>query len=477
MEGRTKVTKDILAEEGRFILANVLAEGRFSRQNTREDIRRICENAVTLPFAEYVGFLEAGGYLRVDADSDALEVTSEGARIANGDNLGEFAERAVTYFKSRRTKGGGGRSVTASAGKDSLVAKAFSSGGRSSATAGGEIHTHGEIVDSRYEKLATIGSGGIGTVYRARQVPLNREVALKEIRDLFGYFADDQKEEIRRRFQDVVQASASLAHPNILPVHDVNLDREFPYVVSELAPNGSARRLITDAEELPVKVVLKYLLQTTHALAAAHAQRVFHRGLKPENLLIDGYGNIKVSDFGFGRIVERDSAVIRQVYVGIGSVAYMAPELFTDPVGAGPQADIYALGIVFYELLTRRLPGRRSPMPSDINQKLPKEIDDIFDKMTRDSRSERYAAVDDILDDFEKVKALGDILDKQTQVTLAENPLEGIKFKEPERPLETPLEPKDQADPSAGDDGDKDDRKKKSRTAARTYLARTTKNK
>jgi serine/threonine-protein kinase len=443
MEGRTKVTKDILAEEGRFILANVLAEGRFSRQNRVEDIRRICENAVTLPFLEYIGFLESGGYLRRDDDTEALEVTSEGARVANGDNLGEFAERAVTYFKGRR-KGRGKEPVRT---KDTeRVSK--SSGGQSNASVGGEIRTHGEIVDARYEKLAKIGSGGIGTVYRARQVPLNREVALKEIRDLFGYFSDDQRDEISRRFTDVVQAAAQLAHPNILPMHDVNLDREFPYVVTELAPNGSARRLITDAEDLPVQLVLKYLLQTSHALQAAHSQRVFHRGLKPENLLIDAYGNVKVSDFGFARIVERDTAVIRQVYVGIGSVAYMAPELFTDPVGAGPQADIYALGIIFYELLTRRLPGRRSQMPSKVNSQLPKEIDDIFDKMTRDSRSERYASVEDILDDFENVKNLGEILDKQTQVMAAENPLENIKFRESAEPKETPLS-EDEAEPEA----------------------------
>lgn len=427
MEGRTKVTKDILTEEGRFILANVLAEGRFSRQNRLEDIRRICENAVTLPFGEYVGFLESAGYLRHDVETSQLEVTAEGARVANGDNLAEFAERAVLYFKNRRR----------ARGKEELVAK--TSGGRPSATVGGEIRTHGEIVDARYEKLAKIGSGGIGTVYRARQVPLNREVALKEIRDLFSYFSDEQRGEIVRRFTDVVQAGASLAHPNILPMHDVNLDRDYPYVVTELAPNGSARRLITDAEEVPIALVLKYLLQTAHALQAAHAQRVFHRGLKPENLLIDGYGNVKVSDFGFARIVERDSAVIRQVYVGIGSVAYMAPELFTDPVGAGPQADIYALGIIFYELLTRRLPGRRSPMPSQINPNLPAQIDDIFDKMTRDSRSERYATVDDILADFEKIKDLQNVLDKQTQVMAAENPLAQIKFREPESPSEEPL--------------------------------------
>ena len=226
-------------------------------------------------------------------------------------------------------------------------------------------------MEQRYEKLASIGSGGMGTVYRARQVALNREVALKEIRDLFGFFSEDQRNEIVRRFTDVVRAWGNLAHPNILPIHDVNLWTEYPYVVTELAPNGSARRLINDAEEMPVELVFKYLLQTLHALRAAHAQRVYHRGLKPEQLLIDGYGNVKVSDFGFTRIVERDHAVIRQIYVGMGNVAYMAPELYTDPMAAGPQGDIYALGIIFYELLTRKLPGRRSPMPSQINPSMP----------------------------------------------------------------------------------------------------------
>jgi serine/threonine protein kinase len=232
--------------------------------------------------------------------------------------------------------------------------------------------------ENRYEKLASIGSGGIGTVYRARQVALNREVALKEIRDLFGFFSEDQRNEIVRRFTDVVRAWGNLAHPNILPIHDVNLYSEFPNLVTELAPNGSCRRLINDAEEIPVELVFKYLLQTLHALRAAHAQRVYHRGLKPEQLLIDGYGNVKVSDFGFTRIVERDHAVIRQIYVGMGNVAYMAPELYTDPMMAGPQGDIYALGIIFYELLTRKLPGRRSPMPSELNKSLPKGIVRVY---------------------------------------------------------------------------------------------------
>src|SRR5262249_28680365 len=198
--------------------------------------------------------------------------------------------------------------------------------------------------------------------------------------------------------------------------------------VTELAPNGSARRLINDAEEIPVELCFKYLLQTLHALRAAHSQRVYHRGLKPEQMLIDAYGNTKVSDFGFTRIVERDHAVIRQIYVGMGNVAYMAPELYTDPLMAGPQGDIYALGIIFYELLTRKLPGRRSPMPSQINASLPRGIDDIFDRMTRDSRTERYATVDDILDDIDKLDWMESIIGRSTQVLVGRSPLRAIKI-------------------------------------------------
>lgn len=506
MEGRAKVTKEVLCEEARFILANVMAEARYGRQNRYEDICRLCEGAVSIPFADYIGFLEKTGYLRHDRVGENLEVTSEGEAVVSGGNLAELTERAVAHFKKlRQTRGPGATDgvafgaaslpppMSSSSSSSSLASssspslplpssaalsattsgvsapspmdrtaattvstregsgahtmprrevKAHSSGGRSSAAVGGEIV---ELDMERYEKLAVIGSGGIGTVYRARQTALGREVALKEIRELFGFFNDEQRVEIVRRFADVVKSWAQLAHTNILPIHDVSLDVEFPFVVTELAPNGSARRLINDAEEIPVEVVFKYLLQTLYALRAAHAQGIHHRGLKPEQLLLDAHGNIKVADFGFSRIVERDQAVIRQIYVGMGNVAYMAPELYTDPGSASVQGDIYALGIIFYEMLTRKLPGRRSPMPSQIIKELPPAIDDIFDKMTRDARSERYATVDEILEDFDKIEGLEAVWARPRH---DENPLASIKFKAgTEEPATgTPIETEEEAE-------------------------------
>src|SRR3954471_1758277 len=102
MEGRAKVTKEVLCEEARFILANVMAEARYGRQNRYDDIRRVCEGAVSIPFSEYIGFLEKSGYLRHDRPSESLEVSPEGETVVNGGNLVEFTERAVSHFKKLR---------------------------------------------------------------------------------------------------------------------------------------------------------------------------------------------------------------------------------------------------------------------------------------------------------------------------------------------------------------------------------------
>src|SRR5262245_5590569 len=102
MEGRAKVTKEVLCEEARFILANVMAEARYGRQNRYDDIRRVCEGAVSIPFAEYIGFLEKSGYLRHDRNSESLEVSPDGEQVVNGGNLAEFTERAVTHVKKLR---------------------------------------------------------------------------------------------------------------------------------------------------------------------------------------------------------------------------------------------------------------------------------------------------------------------------------------------------------------------------------------
>jgi len=174
MEGRAKVTKEVLCEEARFILANVMAEARYGRQNRYDDIRRVCEGAVSIPFAEYIGFLEKSGYLRHDRANESLEVSPEGETVVNGGNLQEFTERAVSHFKKLRqsramavpsaaipmgTQSGArvpdmrneGSAARPLPVKDSKVS---SSGGRPSAAVSGEMSQD----EPRYEKLASIGS-------------------------------------------------------------------------------------------------------------------------------------------------------------------------------------------------------------------------------------------------------------------------------------------------------------------------------
>src|SRR5438552_3530468 len=160
MEARAKVTKEVLCEEARFILANVMAEARYGRQNRYEDIRRVCEGAVSIPFAEYITFLEKAGYLRQDRGSDSLEVTPEGELVVNGGNLVDFTERAVQHFKKLRqsrqipaamlgTNSGVVSSSMPAGGSGSVAGrlpsgKIATSGGRPSAVAGGEILASGE---------------------------------------------------------------------------------------------------------------------------------------------------------------------------------------------------------------------------------------------------------------------------------------------------------------------------------------------
>ena len=276
--------------------------------------------------------------------------------------------------------------------------------------------------DGLYERLSEIGSGGIGTVYRARQVRLAREVALKEVREIFHVFAGVQRGDIINRFQEIVQAQATLSHPNIIQVYDIDVDAEYPFVVMEYAPRGNLRRLIEVEGRPPLTVALKYFLQILHALNAAHDNDIVHGGIKPENVVIDQSGNAKLTDFGISRVVERDGS--NQVYVGVGTVAYMSPEQFRDPNEASKGSDIYSLGIMFYEMLTGKVPGRRSPMPSSFFPDIPRKLDDIFDRMSMDAREDRFASIDDILVDFYSSEDVMSILDKRSGVLFLRDPLQ-----------------------------------------------------
>lgn len=288
---------------------------------------------------------------------------------------------------------------------------------------------------SLYTRHKAVGSGGIGTVYHGTQTRLNRDVAIKEIKDIFHVFADVQREDIVDRFVQIVQAQARLNHTNIIETLDVISDAEYPFVVTQWAPSGNLRRLIDGEGRPPLNVAMRYFLQILHALTAAHDAKLVHGGLKPENVVLDQAGNALLTDFGLSRVVERSGG--NQVYVGVGTVAYMSPEQFHSP-NISVKSDIYSLGIMFYEMLTGKVPGRRSPMPSSFYPDIPRKLDDIFDRMSMDSAEDRYDSTNDILMEIYASPEVMKILDKRGGVLFLRDPMshgasglgKGVSFKE-----------------------------------------------
>jgi eukaryotic-like serine/threonine-protein kinase len=262
--------------------------------------------------------------------------------------------------------------------------------------------TKGTDVDSRYVRMDSIGSGPLGTVYRAKQNALGLDVAIKELKDIFSYFSFLQRGDVLKRLKQELCAQAAVRHPSVVAVLDQNLDAPKPYFVLE-ACKGSLREKIDGAsgKGLPVPQAMRYFLQLAYGLRTAHLAGLTHHNVKPENALFDAYGNAKLSDFGLGRVIEVEATKgMPQVFVGTGGMAYLAPEILARSKDAGAAADIYSLGIVLYEMLTGQVPGRRSPLPSEVSPDVPAKLDAIFDKMTHDKRDARYPDLDAVLEDF-----------------------------------------------------------------------------
>lgn len=284
--------------------------------------------------------------------------------------------------------------------------------------------SYSKSYDDVYERQEELGSGGVGTVYKGIQVRLGRPVVIKEIRNIFHVFADVQRDDIVRRFVEIIQTQATLDHPNIIQIYDVVSDTNYPYVVMQHAPKGSLRRLIDTEGRPPLNVAMSYFMQILHALNAAHEQGVVHGGLKPENVVLDPAGNALLTDFGMTQVVERAAGRGgNQVYVGVGTVAYMSPEQFRDPNLATVQSDIYSLGIMFYEMLTGKVPGRRSPMPSSFYPDIPRKLDDIFDRMSMDDVEDRFSSVRDVLLEVYQSPEVMSIMDQRSGVLFLRDPM------------------------------------------------------
>jgi serine/threonine-protein kinase len=266
-----------------------------------------------------------------------------------------------------------------------------------------------------YEGEAVLGQGGMGVVYKARHLRLNRAVALKML--LAGPYAGPDE---RCRFVREAEAVASLRHPNIVQVYDSGELDGRPYFVMEFVEGGSlARRLAGQA--LPPRDAARLVGALAEAMHVAHSRNIVHRDLKPGNVLLAGGADTpvgqcqpKVTDFGLVRRLDADSGQTR-VGAVLGTPSYMAPEQAEGHAdAAGPPADVYALGAILYECLTGRPPFRGATpletleqvrtqdpaMPSSLNRRVPRDLETICLKCLRKEPERRYSSARELADDL-----------------------------------------------------------------------------
>ena len=261
-----------------------------------------------------------------------------------------------------------------------------------------------------YDVEAVLGRGGMGVVYKARHLRLNRAVALKMMQA--GAYAGAHE---RARFQREAEVVASLHHPNIVAVHDVGEHQGCPFFTMELLEGGSLAQSLAGAPQ-PARQSAALLLTLAEAVQVAQQAGIVHRDLKPGNILLTAEGMPKIADFGLARHFESEAALTLSG-TPIGTPSYMAPEQVIGNAGAiGPATDIYALGALLYEMLTGRPPFRgetaaeterqvihEEPVsPARLNTTVPRDLETICLKCLNKEPARRYSSAAALADDLRR---------------------------------------------------------------------------
>ncbi|HET6325183.1 MAG TPA: protein kinase [Planctomycetaceae bacterium] len=252
------------------------------------------------------------------------------------------------------------------------------------------------------EILEHLGQGGMGVVYKARQRNLNRLVAVKILPPSVG--ADPAFAE---RFTREAQALAQLNHPNIVQVYDFGRTDEFFYFVMEYVDGVNLRALI-HGEKLEPEQALRIVPQICEALQFAHDEGIVHRDIKPENILIDKKGRVKIADFGLAKLLGRGAEDLSLTGTGqlMGTLGYMAPEQLQQAHSVDHRADIYSLGVVFYEMLTGKLPIGRFDVPSKTLH-VDVRLDDIVLRSLESEPGRRYQHASEIKEQVNMITNAG----------------------------------------------------------------------
>jgi serine/threonine-protein kinase len=260
----------------------------------------------------------------------------------------------------------------------------------------------GAVLDGRYRVDGMIATGGMSTVYRGLDIRLDRPVALKV---MDSRYANDQQ--FLTRFQREARAVARLKDPGLVSVYDQGFDAQHPFLVMELVEGGTLRELLHERGPMPPHAVAAVLAPVLGGLAVAHRAGLVHRDVKPENVLISDDGDVKIADFGLVRAIAE--AKITSTSVILGTAAYLSPE----QVGtgdAGPRSDVYAVGVLAYELLTGATPFKGDtalsvayqrmdndvPPPSAAIAGIPAQFDELVSCATARNPADRYADAQDM---------------------------------------------------------------------------------
>jgi tRNA A-37 threonylcarbamoyl transferase component Bud32 len=248
------------------------------------------------------------------------------------------------------------------------------------------------------EILGLVGQGGMGAVYKARQPHLDRIVALKLLPPEVG-----RDPTFAERFAREARTLARLSHNNIVHIHDSGQAGGLFYFIMEFIDGVNLRQAMLAGQITPEKA-LAIVPQICDALQYAHEEGVIHRDIKPENVLLDKRGRIKVADFGLAKLVGNTPAdfTLTGTSQAMGTLHYMAPEQMDQPQSVDHRADIYSLGVVFYELLTGRLPLGRFALPSEKLQ-IDIRLDEVVLKTLEREPERRYQHVSEVTTDMEMI--------------------------------------------------------------------------
>ena len=259
------------------------------------------------------------------------------------------------------------------------------------------------LLNDRYQLQETLGTGGMAVVYKAKDLMLERNVAVKVLREDFS-----KDPSFRERFRQEARAAANLSHPNIVTVHDFGLDQGHLFIVMEFMPGTDLKTLNKQKERFPIPEALELMIQACGGIGYAHRAGLVHCDVKPHNMLVTPEGRLKVTDFGIARALSTISPDERSEVVW-GSPHYFSPEQASGRPPS-PASDVYSLGIILYEMLTGRLPfvaqdsaelarmhREDTPVaPRYYNNSIPSTLEEIVLKVLSKEPTARYRTADQL---------------------------------------------------------------------------------